>query len=106
MKAGNWIDKVKASKGLPSDYAVAKILGLSRFTVSGYRQRPDATLDEDIAIKVANVLGERPEAVVLDQVAERAKDPAIRAALLGISSTLCILCQQAIATVFVAPRAV
>jgi len=80
MKAGNWIDKVKAAKGLPSDYAAAKALGLSRFTVSGYRQRTDATLDEDIAIKVAHTLGANPALVLADQAMERAKNAEARSA--------------------------
>lgn len=93
MKAQNWIDKVKAVKGLDSDYAVAKAIGVSRFTVSGYRQRPDATLDEDNAIKVAAALGERPEAVLLDQYAERTKNPEVRSALSRAARDLCILCK-------------
>ncbi len=93
MKAGTWIDRVKTAKGLPSDYAAAKALGLSRFTVSGYRKRPDATLDEDSAFAVASVLGELPEAVLLDQYAERTKNPQTRAALLDAARRLCILCK-------------
>lgn len=93
MKASIWIDRVKAAKGLSSDYAVAKAIGLSRFTVSGYRNRPDSTLDEDNSIKVAAALGERPEAVLLDQYAERTKNPEVRSALSDAALRLCILCK-------------
>ncbi len=91
MKAGQWIDRVKAAKGLPSDYAAAKILGLSRFTVSGYRQRPDATLDEEIAVKVGQALGLNPAGIIIDQVAERSKSPAVRAALSKAAAELYIM---------------
>lgn len=86
MKAAEWIDRVKTSKGLPSDYAVAKELGLSRFTVSGYRQRPSATLDEGIAIRVAQALGVEPAAIIIDQVAERSKDQGLRTALQQVAA--------------------
>lgn len=105
MKAGNWIDKVKTEMKLPSDYAVAKMLGLSRFTVSGYRQRPDATLDEDIAIKVAEVLHLNPAGIVLDQVAERSKNDVVRSTLSAEAARLCILCKVAVATVLIAAGA-
>lgn len=86
MKAGNWIDKLKESKGLPSDYAAAKLLGVSRFTVSGYRQRPDATFDDEVSFKVATALGIDPAAIIIDQAAERAKDPSIRTALQQVAA--------------------
>lgn len=91
MKAAQWIDRVKAKRGWESDYRVAKELGLSRQTVSGYRTRIP-TLDEDSAIKVANALGERPEAVLLDQYAERTRNPEVRSALSEAARRLCILC--------------
>lgn len=91
MKAAEWIDRVKKTTGIESDYGVAKALGLSRTTISTYRVRP-STLDEEVAIKVANALGERPEAVVLDQMAERVKTPDLRTALLAQARALCILC--------------
>lgn len=88
MKAGNWIDRVRSKKGLPSDYAAAKVLGLSRFTVSGYRQRPDATLDEDIAVKVANVLEMSPAIILADQAMERAKSDDAKSAWSSIIDRL------------------
>jgi len=91
MKASEWIDRVKTTRGFASDYGVAKALGLSRQAVSGYRAKA-STLDEDAAIKVAGALGERPEAVLLDQYAERTKSPEVRTALLDAARRLCILC--------------
>ena len=92
MKASEWIDRAKTLHSIESDYGIAKALGLSRQTVSGYRNRI-ATLDEESAIRVANFLGERPEAVLLDQYAERTKSPEVRTALLDAARRLCILCK-------------
>lgn len=91
MKAAEWIDRVKKTTGIESDYGAAKALGVSRQTISTYRSRP-STLDEEIAIRVANALGERPEAVLLDQFAERTKAPEVRTALQDMARRLCILC--------------
>ena len=90
MKAAEWIDRVKSINGIASDYGVAKALGLSRTTVSGYRSR-SSTLDEDASIKVAQAIGARPEAVILDQAAERVKSPEARAALLAAAHRLYIM---------------
>ncbi|MCM2250832.1 MAG: hypothetical protein NDJ19_00595 [Ramlibacter sp.] len=91
MKASEWIDRVKKQRGWESDYRAAKEIGLSRTAISNWRVRP-MTLDEDSAIKVAAALGERPEAVLLDQYAERTKNPAVRSALTEAARRLCILC--------------
>jgi transcriptional regulator with XRE-family HTH domain len=92
MKAAEWIDKVKAARGWDTDYRVSKELGLSRSAVSIYRSK-GTTLEEGTAIKVAAALGERPEAVLLDQYAERTKNPAVRSALTDAARKLCILCK-------------
>nr|WP_315242904.1 hypothetical protein [uncultured Albidiferax sp.] len=91
MKAYEWIDRVKAAHGWPSDYRAAKELGIKPHTISMMRSSGSA-LDENSSIKVAQALGERPEAVFLDQVAERTKSPALRSALAAAASRLCILC--------------
>lgn len=93
MKAIDWIEKIKTTHGLESDYAVAKRLGVSRFTVSGYRNRPGATFDEEIAFKVAEALGVDPVGIIIDQVAERSKSPAVASALHDAARRLCILCK-------------
>lgn len=91
MKAAVWIDRVKSAKGWESDYRVAKELGLSRAVISKYRG-PTPTFDEEVAIKVADALGVDPAAVIIDQLAERSKVPAISAALHKVANQLCILC--------------
>ena len=67
MKAHQWIDRVKVARGWDSDYRVAQELGLSRAAVSHYRNGL-RTLDEESSARLAVALGERPEAVILDQV--------------------------------------
>lgn len=81
MKASEWIDRLKAEKGWESDYRVAKELELSRQTVSTYRSKPDATMDDDTSCRVAKALGAAPELIILDQVAERTKSEPARAAI-------------------------
>jgi hypothetical protein len=88
MKASQWIDRVRTEQQLPSDYAAAKAMNLSRFTVSGYRQRPDATLDDAIAVRVAHKLGIDPGIVLADQAMERAKDADARGAWASILQRL------------------
>ena len=91
MKAYEWIDRVKSARGWDSDYRVAKELGFRSNTISQYRSH-GGTLDENIAIKVADAIGEKPEAIILDQAAERVKSPEVRAALFDAARRLCILC--------------
>lgn len=92
MKAENWIDHVKAKKGLQSDYAAAKMLGLSRNAISNYRSGLRTTLDEETAAKVANALGMNPAGIIIDQLAERAKSPDVRTTLTKVAADLCALC--------------
>ena len=95
MKASDWIDQVKTTLNLPSDYAAAKALHITRSAVSKYRSR-ESTLDEETAISVAKVLHLSPARVVLDQVAERTKSVELKASI----SELCVLCQVSIAGLF------
>lgn len=91
MKAFEWIDRVKSVRGIESDYAAAKALGITKQAISTYRAK-GSTLDENAAISVAKLLGIPPAGVVLDQAAERTKWPEVRAALLAETNRLCILC--------------
>jgi transcriptional regulator with XRE-family HTH domain len=92
MKAINWIDKLKSVKHWESDYRIAKELGLSRNTISNFRCGRNQTMDDETAAKVAHAMGENPVAIIIDQVAERSKNPEIRASLLNVSISLCTLC--------------
>lgn len=92
MKAYEWIDRVKVSKKITSDYAVAKSLGVTQAAVSKLRARNDATLSDETAVKVAQLLGLNPAGVLVDQLAERAKSPEVRSTLSREVERLCILC--------------
>lgn len=81
MKASEWIDQLKVARGWESDYRAAKELGVSRNTISNYRSKPDATMDEDTSIRVAQALGAQPELILVDQVIERSKNDEARSAL-------------------------
>lgn len=83
MKAAAWIDRLKAERGWDSDYRVAKELGVGRAAVSRYRNS-GTTLDDDIAVKVAQALAVEPEIIILDQHAERTSSEPARAALSGL----------------------
>jgi transcriptional regulator with XRE-family HTH domain len=104
MKASEWIDRVKIARGWDTDYRVAKELGLSKQTVGSYRGKV-ATMDEDTAEKIAAALKLNPAGIVLDQTAERTKNPITRAALSRMAEELCILCKVIAATVLIAPCA-
>lgn len=81
MKAADWIDRVKKARGWESDYRVAKELPISHPTISRYRNKPESTMDDETAVKVAAALGAEPELIILDQVAERTKSEPARAAI-------------------------
>ena len=97
MKAAEWIDRLKVSQGIESDYRVAQVLEVSKQTVSTYRAKQDATMDEQTSIKVARLLGVNPAGLVLDQVAERTQSPELRTTLSALAGQLCALCKVALA---------
>lgn len=92
MKAYEWIQQLKLKNGWDSDYKAAQELGLTRAALSNYKVGRRQTFDESTAIKVAGILGEKPEAILLDQYAETVKTPSVRTALLAEARRLCILC--------------
>ena len=92
MKAIEWIDRVKAAKGIESDYGVAKLLRLTPQSVSGYRSKTP-TMNEETSIKVAEALGVEPARVLLDQIAEATKDKSLRTTLFGLANGVSVLCK-------------
>lgn len=81
------LDAVKARHGLKSDYAAAELLGMTRSQISRYRNGQDFFGDE-VAIKVASLLGEDPGLILLHVHAERAKDDTSRAVWRGLTARL------------------
>jgi len=72
-----FLDLVKARNGLPSDYALAPVLGITRSQVSRLRNRKDYFSDST-ALRVAELLDVDPLSVVSVAHAERAKSDAER----------------------------
>lgn len=66
------LDKLKAAYHLPSDYATAKKLGITQSAVSKYRNKR-STLDDSVAIEVAELLELEPLQVVASMNFERAE---------------------------------
>lgn len=73
-----FLDAVKAKTGAPSDYAAAKLLGITRSQVSKYRTGQDYIGDKT-AITIAKILNTDPGIIVSAVHAERAKDEAEKA---------------------------
>ena len=69
-----FIEDVKARYCLPSDYAIAKKLGVVKQSVSNYRNHK-TTFDDMTALRVASLLEIEPSVVVASCHAERAKTP-------------------------------
>ncbi len=71
MRTVEYLDELAKLTETGSDYAVSKLLGVSRQMISGYRSGYRTFSDEN-AVKVAQLLG-IPEGVILaDMHAERA----------------------------------
>ena len=73
-----YLDAVKAKLDLPSDYAAAKHLRVTRAAVSRYRGG-DGTFDDTTAVRVAEILGVDPMELIAAMNAERARDDETRA---------------------------
>lgn len=93
-----FLDLLKASNGGCSDYALAKILGISKQAVSGYRRNKEF-FSVELAIKVANLLKIDAGYVVACVNLERSKTDAEKQVWQGfaaifpdpLSRTLCIM---------------
>ncbi|MBD1410261.1 DUF3693 domain-containing protein [Burkholderia contaminans] len=74
-----WLDALKERLGLPSDYAVAKALGVTRGAVSHYRTGRSA-FDDVTAVRAAELLGMDPAVMLASVQYERAKNEDVREA--------------------------
>lgn len=94
MKTVEYLDALQKSLNLPSDYAVAKALKISKQAMSGYRTGR-SQFDDEVATKVANALGIHPGIVMLDMHAERTKNEETRSIWREISAGFPALSLQA-----------
>lgn len=73
-----FLDAIKARYNLPSDYALAPYLGVTRSSVSRLRNKQDF-LGDSTALRVAELLDLDPGVVAAAAHAERARQPAEKA---------------------------
>lgn len=92
-----FLDAVKVKYSLPSDYALAQILGITRSSVSKFRVGKDC-LGEETACKVAELLDIEAGYVMACIASERAKKPEVKAAwkhaaevLYGMAAALAVV---------------
>lgn len=83
MNTLQYLDAVKARRGITSDYALAKILQTSQAAISGYRAGR-RVFDDDVALTIACELEVNPLAVIAAANLERAKTPEMRARWIDI----------------------
>lgn len=74
----DYLDAIKERHRLPSDYAAAKLLGVTRSAASKYRHGLSA-FDDDVCGRAAELLDCDPEEVLIAAQIERAKDDNTRA---------------------------
>lgn len=71
-----YLEAVKAKLALPSDYALAKVLGLTHTSIIAYRNGRSA-LGIETAMKIGEILRIDGHAIYADGQIERAKNPEI-----------------------------
>jgi len=72
FKTVDLLDRLKAAYNLPSDYATAKKIGVTRQAISNYRTN-GTTLDDSVAVEVAELLELEPFKVLAYMNLERAQ---------------------------------
>lgn len=72
-----YLDQAKERLHLPSDYALSKKLGVTTSAISNYRSGR-SRIDDDVALKVAQILGLNPLEVIAAANVERAKTDEMR----------------------------
>lgn len=87
MNTLEFMDACKVELGIESDYALAKRLGVRQPTISGYRAGR-SRMDDDVALKVAEILHLHPLQVIAYANAERAKTEEQKALWHGVLEKL------------------
>lgn len=103
----DFLDAVKARHSLPSDYALAAKLGVTRAAISKFRIRKDP-MGDSTAIQVAKLLELDPAVIIAAVHCERAKKPdekAVWAAMLEKLGGLAALVLLGIGGLTAAPPA-
>ncbi len=72
-----YIEEIKRTQGITSDYAVAKLLGIERNRMTHYKNGR-SSFDSDLALKVAELSGHSAAEIILNLKASKTKDPRAR----------------------------
>lgn len=73
MNSTQYLEAVKSRHNLASDYAAAKFLGVTISTARSWA-KGSHSMNDEMALKMAELLDIKPEKILLDIHAERAKD--------------------------------
>src|SRR5690606_15801181 len=79
MKSAYWIQRAAAELGNPKDKDLAARIGVAAPTISQHRSGILKTLKDEHCAAIAEILDIDPAIVLMDQAAERASTPALRA---------------------------
>ncbi len=80
------LDAAKAAQGITSDYRLCRVLGVTDHALYTYRR--GRTPDDERGLKLAEMAGLDGSWVLVNLSAERAKDPAQRAAYITAATIL------------------
>ena len=95
----DYLEELKTKRNLPSDYAISKLLGVSHTRVSNYRVGR-SHFDDEMALKVAELLEIDPAEVLAAMQAERTKCPQAKEVWKRLSESLAASVLVGLFTVF------
>lgn len=78
LTANDLLESAKRAQGIPSNYRLARVLGVTETTVANWKHAR-STPDDAMALRLAEMAGLDPSDVLPAMYALRATDPAIRA---------------------------
>ena len=81
------LDAIRHRHKLPSDYAAAAMLGVTRSQISKYRNG-EVAMGDEVAQRAAALVGADPAVIVAQMHAQRASDPQTRKLWVGIAKRL------------------
>ncbi|OXY50865.1 hypothetical protein [Salmonella enterica] len=87
MKTPEYLEAVKRKLDLPSDYALAKAIGVTRSAVS-LQQAGKTAMGDETAVRVAEILGMPSGRVLIDIHMERSKAPEVKAAWAALMASV------------------
>lgn len=83
MNTLEFLEAVKVKRGITSDYALAKALGITQQAMSSYRSG-NSIMNDDVCLSVAAALDLAPIFVIAQANAERTKNPETKARWMGL----------------------